>query len=150
MGRPETCEVDQERVAPEVAAFSLTSASPVPLAPTAGIPIRLRDDTRYFPEETMALPLPEKSVLMTAAPEEAAAVTVRATVVECVREPLVAVTVSVLEPAGVEELVLTVSVDEPGVAKLLAEKEAVEPEGKPETESVTGLVKPAMAVVESA
>ena len=63
-------------------------------------------------------------------------------------QPKVVVTVSVLESAGEEELVCKVRVEEPGVAKLLAETEAVAPEGRPETERVTGPVKLAMDVLE--
>jgi hypothetical protein len=64
--------------------------------------------------------------------------TVKLNVVVLVTPPPVAVTVMVELPAGVELLVLMVSVDEQAGLQLVDEKEAVAPVGNPEAERVTG------------
>jgi hypothetical protein len=59
-----------------------------------------------------------------------------------VTPPPDAVTVMVELPAGVDPLVLMVRVEEQLGLQLFGEKEAVAPEGNPETENVTGWVVP--------
>ena len=63
--------------------------------------------------------------------------TVKLNVVVLVTPPPVAVTVMLELPAGVELLVLMVSVEEQAGLQLVEEKEAVAPVGKPEAEKVT-------------
>ena len=63
--------------------------------------------------------------------------TVKLNIVVFVTPPPVAVTVMVEFPAGVEVLVLMVSVEEQLGPQLVEEKEAVAPVGKPEAERVT-------------
>ena len=68
--------------------------------------------------------------------------TVKLNVVVLVTPPPDAVTVTVEVPAGVEPLVLMVSVEEQLGLQLLGEKEAVAPEGNPEAEKVSGCPLP--------
>jgi hypothetical protein len=68
--------------------------------------------------------------------------TVKLNVVVLVTPPPDAVTVTVEVPAGVEPLVLMVSVEEQLGLQLLGEKEAVAPEGNPEAENVSGCLFP--------
>ena len=63
--------------------------------------------------------------------------TVKLNVVVLVNPPPVAATVMLELPAGVELLVLIVSVEEQAELQLVEEKEAVAPVGKPEAEKVT-------------
>ena len=63
--------------------------------------------------------------------------TVRLNVVVLVTPPPDAVTVMVELPAGVELLVLMVSVEEQAGLQLVEEKEAVAPVGRPEAEKET-------------
>jgi hypothetical protein len=72
--------------------------------------------------------------------------TIKLNVVVLVTPPPVAVTVMVELPAGVEPLVLMVSVEEQLGLQLPEEKEAVAPEGKPEAENDTGWVLPDTSV----
>ena len=65
--------------------------------------------------------------------------TVKLNVVVLVTPPPVAVTVMLELPAGVELLVLMVSVEEQAGLQLVEEKEAVAPVGKPEAEKGNGL-----------
>ena len=68
--------------------------------------------------------------------------TVKLNAVVLVTPPPDAVTVTVEVPAGVEPLVLMVSVEEQLGLQLLGEKEAVAPEGSPEAEKVSGCPLP--------
>jgi hypothetical protein len=68
--------------------------------------------------------------------------TVKLNVVVLETPPPDAATVMVELPAGVEPLVLRVSVEEQLGLQLLGEKEAVAPEGNPDAENVTGCVLP--------
>ena len=63
--------------------------------------------------------------------------TVKLNIVVLVAPPPVAVTVMLEFPAGVELLVLMVSVEEQAGLQLIEEKEALAPVGKPEAERVT-------------
>ena len=63
--------------------------------------------------------------------------TVKLNVVVLVTPPPVASTVMLELPAGVELLVLMVSVEEQAGLQLVEEKEAVAPVGKPEAEKLT-------------
>jgi hypothetical protein len=74
-------------------------------------------------------------------------VTVRVTVVLCVRLPLTPVRVRVYAPAGVEVEVVTVSVDEPPPVIVVGLNAAVAPVGNPLALKVTTPVKPLTAVV---
>ena len=65
--------------------------------------------------------------------------TVKLNVVVLVIPPPVAVTVMVELPAGVEAVVLMVSVEEQAGLQVAEEKEAVAPVGRPEAENVDGL-----------
>jgi hypothetical protein len=73
--------------------------------------------------------------------------TVKLNVVVFVTPPPVAVTVTLELPAGVELLVLTVSVEEQAGLQLVEEKEALAPVGKPEAERVTAWALPVVKVV---
>ena len=76
------------------------------------------------------------------------AVTVRAAVIEWLSDPLTPVIVTVDVPVGVEDVVCTVSVLVAFVFGL-GEKLAVAPDGNPDAESVTGLLKPFEALTET-
>ena len=67
--------------------------------------------------------------------------TIRATVSDCVRLPLVPVMVNRYEPAGVAGSVVILRVDDPEASRL-GLKEAPAPAGKPETLSETDPLKP--------
>jgi hypothetical protein len=71
--------------------------------------------------------------------------TARVTTAECVTLPLVPVMVRLELPAGVEVVVLTVSVDDPELLTDAGLKLAVVPAGKPETASETLPLKPLIA-----
>ena len=70
--------------------------------------------------------------------------TTRVTDAEWLRPPFTPVTVSVKVPAGVDWLVLTVSVDEPELLIDAGLKTPVAPAGNPETLNVTVPLKPLM------
>jgi hypothetical protein len=76
------------------------------------------------------------------------AVTMRAAVIEWLSDPLTPVIVTVDVPVGVEDVVCTVSVLVAFVFGL-GEKLAVAPDGNPDAESVTGLLKPFEALTET-
>jgi hypothetical protein len=84
----------------------------------------------------MGVSAPTKSTLIAPFPG-VVVVTTRETAAVCLRDPLVPVIVRVLVPSGVLDEVFTVSLVLPGVAKLFAAKEALAPEGRPVTLSVT-------------
>jgi hypothetical protein len=74
-------------------------------------------------------------------------VTVNVMLAECVRLPLAPVTVSVKLPAGVEFVVLTVRVADPGAVTETGLKLAVAPEGSPLALNATLPVKPEIALM---
>jgi hypothetical protein len=76
------------------------------------------------------------------------AVTMRAAVIEWLSDPLTPVIVTVDVPVGVEDVVCTVKVLVAFVFGL-GEKLAVAPDGNPDAESVTGLLKPFEALTET-
>jgi hypothetical protein len=72
----------------------------------------------------------------------AVALTVRTTLAECDKLPLMPVTLSVLLPLGVELAVATVSVEEPELLMEVGLKLALAPEGKPPALRATVPVNP--------
>ena len=72
--------------------------------------------------------------------------TVRLTVAECERLPLVPVMVNVYVPAGVDDEVATLSVDEPEPVTDAGLKDPVAPVGNPLTLRLTALLKPFCAL----
>jgi len=90
----------------------------------------------------MAVPFPTKSTLMTPPPEPTTPLTVRVTVVEWLRVPLVPVTVSVGLPVGVLLLVCTVKVALPEPVTEVGLNVPVAPLGNPLTLKLTAPVKP--------
>ena len=103
-------------------------------------PIRSMSQPRFVPEPVAVTIWPGVKVAPCAGEiiaVDAGDVTVRAKLVAFVIPPPVPVTVIVELPAGVEPLVLIVSVEEQVGLQLADEKEAVAPPGRPEVEKAT-------------
>ena len=103
-------------------------------------PIRSISQLRLLPDPVAVTIWPGVKVVPCAGKiitVDAADVTVREKLVVFVIPPPVPVTVIVEVPAGVEPLVLTVSVEEHVRLQLAEEKEAVAPLGRPEVENET-------------
>ena len=135
IGRLQTEEEVQETVAPVGAQVSSTSAKPLPEDPCASFQLDF-GTTPATSVGAMGVSPPTKSILIAPVPG-VVVVTTKETAAVCLRDPLVPVIVRVLVPSGVLDEVCTVSLVLPGVAKLFAAKEALAPEGRPVTLSVT-------------